>query len=46
MESQKSWFDEVLIGDIKCSNRIVMAALTRERADQNGMATDIVVKHY
>ena len=33
---KKSLFDPIYIGDLRLSNRIVMAPLTRNRADANG----------
>ena len=33
---KKSLFDAINIGDLRLSNRIVMAPLTRNRADANG----------
>ncbi|MBW0143888.1 alkene reductase [Sphingomicrobium clamense] len=41
-----SLFDPVAIGDIDCPNRIVMAPLTRGRADKDGVHSDLAVEYY
>ena len=44
---KKSLFDSKDIGDLKLSNRIVMAPLTRNRADVNGdCPTDLMALYY
>jgi len=41
------WFSSLKIGDVECANRIIMAPLTRCRADPNtGIPTDLMVKYY
>lgn len=42
----KSLFDSVQLGDLTLANRMVMAPMTRNRADANGMATPMMVTHY
>ena len=39
-------FAPVKIGAIELANRIVMAPMTRNRADANGMPNDLMVEHY
>ncbi|MCM8558129.1 alkene reductase [Sphingomicrobium sediminis] len=39
-------FDPITLGDIECANRIVMAPLTRGRADKQGVHSDLVVEYY
>ena len=41
-----SLFDPVAIGDIECPNRIVMAPLTRGRADKDGVHGPLAVEYY
>ena len=44
---QKTLFDSLQMGDITLSNRIGMAALTRQRADpKTGIANDLMAKYY
>jgi len=47
LSHEKSLFDQVQVGDITLSNRIVMAAMTRLRADpKTGVPNDLHVKYY
>lgn len=47
ISAEKSLFDRYQIGEIKVSNRIVMAAMTRLRADPNtGIPNDLHVQYY
>ncbi len=39
-------FSPVRIGAIELANRIVMAPMTRNRADADGMPNDLMVEHY
>jgi len=39
-------FDQVTIGDIFCKNRIVMAPMTRSRADKDDSPSDITALYY
>ncbi|MCJ8191201.1 alkene reductase [Sphingomicrobium aestuariivivum] len=39
-------FDPITLGDIQCPNRVVMAPLTRGRADRAGVQPDIAVEYY
>ncbi|HZP50524.1 alkene reductase [Actinocrinis sp.] len=39
-------FDEVTIGDLKLANRLVMAPLTRSRANADGTANALMAEHY
>jgi N-ethylmaleimide reductase len=39
-------FDPVQLGDIACPNRILMAPLTRGRADQEGVPNDLMRLYY
>ncbi|KEA63433.1 Fmn oxidoreductase protein [Marinobacterium lacunae] len=42
----KSLFDAIQLGDLTLANRMVMAPMTRNRADANGMTTPMMVTHY
>lgn len=39
-------FEPFLLGDLRLTNRIVMAPMTRNRADANGIVTPMMVTHY
>lgn len=39
-------FDSFQLGDLTLSNRMVMAPMTRNRADENGVATPMMATHY
>jgi 2,4-dienoyl-CoA reductase-like NADH-dependent reductase (Old Yellow Enzyme family) len=39
-------FSPLAAGDLSLANRIVMAPLTRTRADADGVPTDVMVEHY
>ncbi len=39
-------FDRLQLGELRLSNRIVMAPMTRNRADAAGLATDCMVDYY
>ncbi|WP_454051787.1 alkene reductase [Cellulomonas sp. Marseille-Q8402] len=39
-------FSPVALGDLQLSNRVVMAPLTRMRADADGVPNDLLVEHY
>ncbi|WP_265528145.1 alkene reductase [Sphingomicrobium marinum] len=39
-------FDPVTLGSIECPNRIVMAPLTRGRADRDGVHDELAVEYY
>ena len=39
-------FDPLTVGKYELNNRVVMAPLTRMRADADGVPTDIMVEHY
>jgi len=39
-------FTPVSLGDLQLSNRITMAAMTRLRADENGVPTDLMAEYY
>ncbi len=39
-------FDSFQLGDLTLANRMVMAPMTRNRADSNGMATPMMATHY
>lgn len=39
-------FDPINIGEIKLPNRIVMAPMTRSRADSNGVPTELMATYY
>lgn len=45
-DQNKSWFDQVHVGDIKCKNRIFMASMTRLRGTSDGLATQLVKIYY
>ncbi|MBK9437181.1 MAG: alkene reductase [Chloracidobacterium sp.] len=40
------FFDELMIGDLKLKNRIVMAPMTRSRANDDGIQPDYVPEYY
>jgi N-ethylmaleimide reductase len=42
----KSLFDSFQLGDLMLANRMVMAPMTRNRADQNGVCTPMMATHY
>lgn len=44
--NMKSLFDPVTIGDISLANRIVMAPMTRSRANEKGIHSDLAVEYY
>ncbi|WP_269440138.1 oxidoreductase [Arthrobacter sp. zg-Y769] len=39
-------FTPLTIGTMELPNRLVMAPMSRVRADRNGVPTDIMVEHY
>jgi len=39
-------FDPIQLGDMMLANRMVMAPMTRNRADENGIATPMMAIHY
>lgn len=39
-------FDQYKMGDLELKNRFVMAPLTRNRAEKNGCANDLMAKYY
>ena len=39
-------FDPLTVGKYELKNRVVMAPLTRMRADADGVPTDIMVEYY
>jgi len=39
-------FEYFQLSDLKLSNRIVMAPMTRNRADENGVVTPMMITHY
>lgn len=39
-------FDPITLGALELQNRIVMAPMTRSRADDNGVQTDMAVEYY
>lgn len=39
-------FDPISFGSIACDNRIIMAPLTRGRADERAVPTDLMVEYY
>lgn len=41
-----SLFDSFMLGDLPLANRMVMAPLTRNRADYHGVATALMATHY
>src|SRR5688572_31162597 len=42
----RSLFDPIQFGDIACANRIIMAPMTRSRADELDCPTDLHVRYY
>lgn len=44
--SLRHLFEPVTLGDLHLANRIVMAPMTRNRADAEGVPTQIMVQHY
>ncbi len=44
--SAKTLFDEVKVGKLTLKNRLLMNPMTRSRADENGVATSIMVEYY
>lgn len=42
----KSLFDRVKLGDLELANRIVMAPMTRARANDDGEPTDLIAAYY
>ena len=44
--TRPSLFDPVNIGELELSNRVIMAPLTRCRADKNHVPTDLMVEYY
>ena len=40
------FFDELMIGDLKLKNRIVMAPMTRGRSNDDGIQPDYVAEYY
>lgn len=40
------WFEPLKIGAIECKNRVIMAPLTRCRAEDDGVPNDLMVKYY
>lgn len=43
----KNWSDKVMLGKYELKNRIVLAALTRQRCDiENGIANQVNTKYY
>lgn len=42
----QSLFSEISLGSLQLPNKLVMAPLTRLRADERGVPTDIMVEHY
>lgn len=43
---QEKLFSELSLGALELRSRVVMAPLTRIRADEDGVPTDIMVQHY
>src|SRR5688572_30730844 len=39
-------FEPIQLGDVKLANRMVMAPMTRNRADENGVASPVMVDYY
>ena len=39
-------FDSIQLGDLMLANRMVMAPMTRNRADASGVATPMMATHY
>ncbi|MCT4614996.1 MAG: alkene reductase [Marinifilaceae bacterium] len=46
MVLKKSLFEEALLGDTLLKNRVVMAPMTRSRATEDGLPTDMMVEYY
>ncbi|KAL4506994.1 hypothetical protein ABPG72_001415 [Tetrahymena utriculariae] len=44
--NNKILLSSVQLGDLHLKNRLVVAPLTRVRADDNGIPTDMMIKHY
>lgn len=44
--NNKSIFKQYQLGDLTLANRMVMAPMTRNRADQNGLVTPLMLTHY
>lgn len=44
--TSERFFSPVSLGSIELRNRLVMAPLTRIRADEQGVPTDLMVEHY
>jgi N-ethylmaleimide reductase len=42
----KSLFDPIAMGNSMLKNRIVMAPMTRSRAEKNGVSSDIAIEYY
>jgi len=42
----KKMFEPISLGDIALANRFVMAPMTRNRATENGLATDLMATYY
>jgi len=42
----KTLFEKVIVGGIELTNRMVMAPMTRNRADENGDPNDLMVEYY
>jgi len=45
-EAQAALLEPLQLGDISLANRVVMAPMTRNRADSDGLVTDAMVQHY
>ena len=44
---EKNWADEIKLGEYTLRNRVVLAALTRQRCDlKTGIPTDLVAEYY
>ena len=44
---EANWGDKIQMGDLTLNNRVIMAALTRERCDPNlCVPTDLLVEYY
>lgn len=41
-----SLFDSIKLGSIECSNRVLMAPLTRARSDRSAVPNDLMVEYY
>ncbi|RWX46539.1 NADH:flavin oxidoreductase; NADH oxidase family protein [Candidatus Electrothrix aarhusensis] len=47
METKQALLNDYSMGDMKLKNRVVMAPMTRSRADNPGnVATDLVAEYY